>query len=588
MSDFPRQDTSWEAVPDATLAAPEPFDDLLGDIEHDDVETQLKKLEQIKQEQQERISKLLVSIKEKRRREDNSKAATKKFSDSEKESIRTVFDKYDSNKSGFIEPAEFQKMVEELGVKISESSIPSIVKSLASPSETDRIDFDAFLAWWGCDSTRGGNKGLALAIARGKLKALRSAKKGSDRAHAAKLKASIGLPIEIDTNMTVGEVRVPRTQVNVKVSTSRQEDFEKISQSKFPDTKMKIVAIVSLVVDLSTDVPPERMQKFKEAIPLVMADIQAANTEGEAIMKHTIADDTCTFDIAINMNTDKLLSSLFCTTNPEQEDFDKFISEAEMDVRLGADLSELLRESYKEGKSMIDILNDGLTVGLKARISPSIIALGQAVIGSLGEKSIFIRKCAEVGFSSLQSYSCNIAHRSRHDILSRVTGFITNEVRKEISKLEFEAEEEQIENELRMLSNLLIYNAMKKTQTMSLANYSPAYKVLVKNKKLLDADTDSDDDDEDEEDEEPEEEDDEVFPGWNNNLCSPADFLFLLSECISEVKCAKAWSPWAKVSIEGTGLHLSAGLPRDVSEIRDAKTMIVTNECAENRAAIRI
>eukprot|EP01060_Flectonema_neradi_P032265 TRINITY_DN509_c0_g1_i1.p1 TRINITY_DN509_c0_g1~~TRINITY_DN509_c0_g1_i1.p1 ORF type:complete len:639 (+),score=136.15 TRINITY_DN509_c0_g1_i1:73-1989(+) len=588
MSDFPRQDTSWEAVPNDVLPAPKPLGDVLDEIEHDNIDTQLQKLEEIKQEQQSRISKLLLSIKEKRRKEETSKAATKKFSESERASIRTIFDKYDSNSSGYIEAGEFQKMVEELGVKIPEASIPTIVKSLAAPMDADKINFDAFLTWWGSDSTRGGNKGLSLAIARGKLKALRTAKKGSDRVNAAKLKAAIGLPIEIDATTTIGEVKVPRTQLNTKISTSRKEDFDKILAAKFPESEQENVCVVSLVFDLATDVAPEKMEKFKSAVPLVVADIESAGTKNSGSTNSVTAchfsNDTCTIDVGIAFETDKLLNALFCTTTPDQEELDKFISEAETDIRMGVDLSKFLRESYRDGKSLIDILNDGLIISTKGRISPSIIALFRAVVGSggSGEKAVFIRKCAEVGISSMQGYSCTMAYRSKQAVLAKVTNFVTNEVRKEIAKVKnLQYEEEQLENELRMLSNLLMYKATMKTESINLANASPEYSAVVKKRA-------KDDDSEDENsDDSSDWADDQDFSGWNNNECTPAEFLFLLAECVSEVKSVKAWSPWVNFSLEGTGLALTAGLPHSLSEIRkDDGVLVLTTEYIENKAAI--
>ena len=115
---------------------------------------------------QARIKKAKVQNMEKKLQQ----AEIKKFSKKERANIQDIFDKLDTDKSGFISTAEFGVLCVNMGYEMTPSELDHAVASI-NKNDDGGIDFDEFLLWWGSSSDRGGNKGAKLDLIKAKLRA---------------------------------------------------------------------------------------------------------------------------------------------------------------------------------------------------------------------------------------------------------------------------------------------------------------------------------------------------------------------------------------------------------------------------------
>eukprot|EP00759_Apiculatamorpha_spiralis_P017370 PhF_6_TR23331/c0_g1_i1/m.33041 len=88
--------------------------------------------------------------------------------DQEKTAIRAVFDKYDTDKSGFLDLGELRFCVKDLGCTMNDSELHFALQEMDANKDGE-ISFDEFLDWWCSDKKLGGNSGVQLAMVRARL-----------------------------------------------------------------------------------------------------------------------------------------------------------------------------------------------------------------------------------------------------------------------------------------------------------------------------------------------------------------------------------------------------------------------------------
>eukprot|EP00759_Apiculatamorpha_spiralis_P018271 PhF_6_TR24763/c0_g1_i1/m.33976 len=129
-------------------------------------EEDLLKLEKEKQE-------IKAKLNERQRAADAAKVkATEKRTPTtrEKDSLKKVFDTYDTDKSGFIDRNELKNMVDKLGCSMTDAELTAVISGLDANAD-NKISFDEFIVWWTSDKKLGGNSGVRLAAMKAKLAA---------------------------------------------------------------------------------------------------------------------------------------------------------------------------------------------------------------------------------------------------------------------------------------------------------------------------------------------------------------------------------------------------------------------------------
>eukprot|EP01059_Diplonema_ambulator_P009397 TRINITY_DN1924_c0_g1_i2.p1 TRINITY_DN1924_c0_g1~~TRINITY_DN1924_c0_g1_i2.p1 ORF type:complete len:643 (+),score=271.64 TRINITY_DN1924_c0_g1_i2:263-2191(+) len=584
---LPRQDTSWTAVLDEKLVEQQPLKDVISAIHEDPLEKQIDELEKLRAVQQERISMLHKSIKEKQAARQHKKAKeaeVKQFSKEEKEKIRAIFDRFDADNSGYIDEDEFKSMVEQLGVNVPERDIQGAIQSLSSDG---KVSFDDFLKWWGSDSSRGGNKGIALAMARMKLRALGASSKLKEKMalENARAKAGIGVSIETDTTIKVGEMVAPRTQLNVRFSTYTEEEFNEIAAGKFKDAEKPMQPADSMIAD----------EEDEEATPIVLAEAtielrRPADPKGEQdliqCLKYLceLAASYCQVDggwlwtrvidtdlptLTIQMafahtHMDKqILENLTGTASPDKDDLEKLINEVELDVHLGADLNTFMRRMLEDATSLFSIGDTGMTFKLKGRLAPSMFSVF-STFGSSG-KDLIAKKVVELVASSLSGSYMELVLGDPVKVLEDAVDSFISKVSQQLPGMQEEAAQEEL---VKLRGALVFITTMTIEKRLTLSN-TPLVDAVGSLMEIAESDRKD--------------------MGWKEGLMPPIEVLYHVARHVKEIKNVTAWTKYQKVDIAAQGLALFSGLPCDDSEVERFLTdRRVSRGFTENYSAVQV
>ena len=101
-------------------------------------------------------------------REALKNAERRELSSAETVSLRTLFARFDTDGSGYIDLPELRQCVIELGCTMNEAELATAMAAIDDNSD-GKISFTEFVAWWTGDKKLGGNSGVMLAAMRAKM-----------------------------------------------------------------------------------------------------------------------------------------------------------------------------------------------------------------------------------------------------------------------------------------------------------------------------------------------------------------------------------------------------------------------------------
>ena len=202
-------------------AAPE-YGQKLGDYTVDELRHLLKKEET-------RLSTLKMHMQTKKSEKegttlDDMGGVVRVFSDEEKAKIKEVFDRVDTDGSGYLDIEELGKVIFGLGVRLGGVELLQAHKELDANGD-GRVSFEEFLDWWGSDVSRGRYKGTALAQLKGRLVTDRKGNAGE------KLRKTVKefneRKVKLDTSLDIGDCGKPLTKLCADVKPGDARVFQR-------------------------------------------------------------------------------------------------------------------------------------------------------------------------------------------------------------------------------------------------------------------------------------------------------------------------------------------------------------------------
>ncbi|KAJ9458821.1 hypothetical protein DIPPA_04161 [Diplonema papillatum] len=569
-SPFPRQNSSFG--PTATLmedilTRPEKIGDAQSNLNDLPLDQQIKHLEVMRTLQQERINKMMKVMKEKQQQQQAKEAEKKTFTAAEREKIRAIFDRFDVDSSGEIDKDEFKSMVTALGVTVPEQDVKAAMSSLSSGGS---ISFEDFLEWWGSDSTRGGHKGLSLAIARTKLRALGRTNKLTETwaLEEARVKAGVGVPIETNVTVKIGNLEVPRSGVKLRVASYSKEEFTALAHSRFADHCP------------DADKPPFLF--FETRIELRTADVDAVNTieavlqemarqagkiEGvDELSVRAVRDDLPVLLIQGAVACEKveecILVHLTGSPTPDDADLSKLNSEVDLNFQLGVNADDFCRRMLEESISAIHLLDDGASLKMKAKLAPTLVALlTQIWSGAMNNQDLVVRKAVELTASSCFGAFVELLLGSPATVLEQCIAEYVKKIRNHLPDSEVD---EEIEKELDLLHEVLRFlSTMIFEKDMTISN-TP----LVDFVESIKAHNN--------------------HPSWPATCARPLEAFFQFAAEAKEIRSFQVWTRFQTLSVEGLRLAPFSLLPRSEDEFdRYLIRKLVAREYAVNYDQVR-
>ena len=219
-------------------------------------------------------------------------AEKRELSPAELAGVRSMFDKFDADKSGFIDMAELRLCVAQLGCKVSDEELHVMMQQL-DVDKDGQVSFQEFAVWWSSDKKLGGNSGLALGAMRARMVgALVLSEMESRRVIpfeslsevVNEVNVTVRTAAAFEPKMSVGMSVVPLTR---SVFTSTMEEWTKgytfASEKNERDVAMTGAACVTLV--LTDDTTEEAARQFIAQIEELYTNNAGSTQKREMQMK---------------------------------------------------------------------------------------------------------------------------------------------------------------------------------------------------------------------------------------------------------------------------------------------------------------
>eukprot|EP01061_Rhynchopus_euleeides_P008817 TRINITY_DN17986_c0_g1_i1.p1 TRINITY_DN17986_c0_g1~~TRINITY_DN17986_c0_g1_i1.p1 ORF type:complete len:717 (+),score=238.32 TRINITY_DN17986_c0_g1_i1:91-2241(+) len=552
------------------------------------LEMQVKLLEEEKKLQHTRISKLMLAMQEKQHANNQKRESskeTKSVSKAEEEKMSEVFNRFDEDGSGAIDKDEFVKMVNELGVTLSEQDSAEAMDIICDGKSSKTVDFQSFAQWWNSDLTRGGKKGVALALARSKLRSLAVASgKGSKERRErdqSSIKAGVGVPVETDLTVHLGSLEVPRTSIKMSISNYSEAEFVKIADTRFsgverPELENKEIYDAEMVemnqgpimfsevaLELHRPCPNEAQERrflknLERTIQIVCKNISKEIAPGwvwGSLETHELPIVTIKFAVAHATAEKSIVTALTGSPDPDAEDLEKLISQLEFQLDLGVNLDEFLRSMLEQAVSVLHIGDEGLAVKLKGRLAPAGLSTVVPLLsGSLtgGSRRSYRKVSAARDKKLFEMLAVNVAGLETELALGNPIHILEEASDAFVDKLREAIPEERrvagIEDELNTVRMALVFlSTLQLEKTLTISN-TPVSK-YIESLMLLEPGR-------------------KEAMGWDNTDMSPIDVLFSFATFAKEVQSVKVWTKYQMVDLEADGLALFSLLPSNRAEVK--------------------
>eukprot|EP00760_Papus_ankaliazontas_P018973 PhM_4_TR17800/c0_g1_i1/m.72472 len=272
-TDTPTATPVKAAAPDSAATAEQPADEKKDDAEPtDDVKPRSTddELAALVAERQELKKKVLA-----RQRAKYQAAEKRTLNAKELKAVKEVFDKYDTDNSGFINHKELGELAEKLGCAMGKEELEAAMKALDKDADA-KISFDEFVDWWSGSQDLGGNHGAMLAVMRARL----AARDYIESLSAVRKKKTPALQIDTSKRMDEYSLQIrtetvdSKSGIRINVQPSTQQDLKALMKSwndKFvkkhetPD-EVEPAVLLRFVVELNDDCKEEELKADVDAL----------------------------------------------------------------------------------------------------------------------------------------------------------------------------------------------------------------------------------------------------------------------------------------------------------------------------------
>ena len=163
-----------------------------------DISEAIQKQTSVVKDLRRRIRELEDEEAKKERVVEKAEATKKKLSDKERDEIRAIFDEYDTDKSGSLEPQEVSECAAKLGAKMTPEELDAAVKALDA-NKDGKISFDEFVEWFTSDSKLGGLSGPLLTAVRLKMRMVKAQQAATSHLRTLDRSEGVGYSFSLHT-----------------------------------------------------------------------------------------------------------------------------------------------------------------------------------------------------------------------------------------------------------------------------------------------------------------------------------------------------------------------------------------------------
>lgn len=346
--------------------------------------------------------------------------------DSSKEAIRTVFNTFDKDHSGFIDFNEVVSVAKELGQQFTVADIKKIFKDIDT-NKDEKISFEEFYTWW----QYGRDNKLETLVAI-QLKALNLLSKAKNHFHKINSQV-VGSSSDINTytvKVAVGSPENTKTALNLKVLVgANQEEFA----SQVLKGLNLGTDVPAVIFRFKTENPVAGKEKLEELITSALEMAQAMIPDEGAsqmlgLLKPSFGFDGDQVVFAISFEHPLIRSLL----ENYLEVLNLFLgndarAELEADFGLNFDLNTIFDN---KDKKVVDIVSKGFHFNAALRLSEQFREKYRKVLDTaykLNEKSEnaaikFINKTAFIFL--LRAFNLELITKDLEDLLVKSTGTV--------------------------------------------------------------------------------------------------------------------------------------------------------------------
>lgn len=156
--------------------------------------------------------------------------------------VKTAFDHFDADASGFIDKAEFAALSADLGELLDDDELSAAVKEIDSSGD-GKISFNEFIRWWSSDKKSSSKSGAKIALLKTKLKAREfKAFSGGLIRQLSSIKPDSSEFVKHRIALTIGDLKDAKSSLNLAVSFNDGKDAQALQMPSLIKVKFALKA----------------------------------------------------------------------------------------------------------------------------------------------------------------------------------------------------------------------------------------------------------------------------------------------------------------------------------------------------------